>query len=264
VGALLIQRDGPVYEFTLNRPRTHNALDSGLLAELGRELVRVQEEGARAVVLHGGESRSFCAGADLNELSHLDATEAWHFNLLGQATMQNVERSAVPVIAAVHGYALGGGLELALSCTFVLAATDAQLGLPEATLGLMPGYGGTQRLTAAIGRGPALRLMMTGERLNAAEAARLGLLSEPAVPREALLTRARQLAHSIAEASTLSIELITAAVGPSRADDTALDHETALAAIAISSVEAKARIEQFLTKRSRGRAPEDGSGAGRD
>lgn len=246
--ALLSSVDRGVCTLVLNRPDARNALDRALLNALDRALARAEEEpGIRVLLLRGAGDRAFCAGADLGELAGLDAHGAREHLRVGQAVLRRLERARVPSIAAVHGYALGGGFELALACSFIVASQDAQFGLPEAGLGLLPGYGGTQRLVAAIGRGPALRVMLTGQRLSAADAERLGLLAEPATAPLDLAARAEELASAVAASGPLAVASILEAVN--RADDNRLDHETALAALALGSAEGLEGIAAFRERR---------------
>ena len=246
---LLTDDDGPVRELVLNRPSVRNALRQDLLRQLRHAILKAPEDGVRVLVIHGGESKSFCAGADLTEIVGVDVPAAWQLSQLGHSTFDALEKSPIPVIAAVHGHALGGGLELALASTFILAADDALFGLPETTLGLIPGYGGTQRLTAAIGRGPALRHMLAGTYFDAAEAARLGLLAEAPLPRSELLPHAREIARRIANAGELSVRLVGTATRTSAPQPAQLELEAALAALAMTSAEARTRVTAFLAAR---------------
>jgi enoyl-CoA hydratase len=250
VDELLTRGTAQVRELVLNRPEAHNAITSTLLDALATEVTRAASDGVRVLVLHGGESRSFCAGADLHELADLDAEAAWTFNRGRRAAFDAIAGSAVPIIAAVHGAALGGGFELAMASTLVVAADDARFGLPEAGLGLIPGYGGTQRLPALIGSGPAKAMMLTGSPMPAAEADRLGLLATPPVPRAGLLAAADELASRICASAPLSVQLVLDAVRRSSPAPADLDHEAAAAAVAISSDEAKKRIAAFRARRT--------------
>ena len=163
--------DGPVAVLELNRPAAHNTLNRAVLDALDRTLDELAgDDMTRAVVIAGAGGKSFCAGADLDELTGLTATQAHELLGRGQRLFDRIQHYPLPVIAAVNGWALGGGFELALACSFIVAATDAKFGLPEAGLGLMPGYGGTQRLPGLVGRQLALSLMLTGTRLDAARA----------------------------------------------------------------------------------------------
>ena len=162
---------------TIDRPQALNALNYGMLHEIGRVLDEVESSEARAVFFIGAGDRAFCAGADIGELPGRTIPEEYAGTLLGQRLCSRIESFALPSIALVNGHALGGGCELALSCTFRLGSPSARFGLPEIKLGLVPGYGGTQRLPRLIGMSAALEMLMTGCSMEAEDALRLGLLS---------------------------------------------------------------------------------------
>lgn len=162
----------------VNRPEKLNALSVAVLAELEGSFDRVAREGGiRAAILTGAGDRAFVAGADIPELAAQSAHEAWEFALRGQRVFRKLETMRKPSVAAVNGYALGAGLELAMACTVRFASDNAMLGLPEVRLGTTPGYGGTQRLPRLVGRGRALELLLSGEPIPAAEALRIGLVN---------------------------------------------------------------------------------------
>jgi enoyl-CoA hydratase len=242
--------DGPVAVLELNRPAVHNTLNRALLDALDRTLDELVRNGTtRAVVIAGAGGKSFCAGADLDELTGLSATQAHELLGRGQRLFDRVQHYPLPVIAAVNGWALGGGFELALACSFIVAATDAKFALPEAGLGLMPGYGGTQRLPRLVGRQLALNLMLTGSRLDAARAFDIGLLPEPPVAAPELLASATQRARDIAGKGPLAVRSILRVV----ADDGAaagLHLESALAGMLTASAEAAEGIAAFKDRRA--------------
>jgi enoyl-CoA hydratase len=253
VTELRIDVDGPVTTLTIDRPAVHNALNAAVLAQLAAAIGTVNDDPAtRAVVLTGAGERAFSAGADLDELAALSVTQAHAALREGQRTMRLVETSRVPVIAAVNGLALGGGFELALACSFAVASERASFGLPESGLGLMPGYGGTQRLTRLVGRHVANYVMLTGERLGAAAAHGCGLLPVPPTAPDALLDTAHDLARKIAARSPSSAAAVLAASG--YADEVPLDAglalESALAALATASPDAAEGIAAFRAKRT--------------
>jgi enoyl-CoA hydratase len=241
--------DGPVAIVELNRPAVHNTLNRAMLDALDRTLDKlVRDETTRAVVIAGAGGKSFCAGADLDELTGLTATQAHELLGRGQRLFDRVQHFPLPVIAAVNGWALGGGFELALACSFIVAATDAKFALPEAGLGLMPGYGGTQRLPRLVGRQLALSLMLTGSRLDAARAFDIGLLPEPPVAVPDLLMSATRQARDIAAKGPLAVRSILRAV----ADDgpaAGLRLESALAGMLTASAEAAEGIAAFKAQR---------------
>ena len=162
---------------TLNRPDALNALSFALIEELQRTFDRVAQSDARALLITGAGNKAFCAGADIKELTGRSLAEQKRGAEFGQSVFAQLERLPMPSVAIVNGYAFGGGLELALACTFRLATRNAKMGLPEIKLGLIPGYGGTQRLPRAVGTARALELIMTGRTVDAEEAAHIGLVN---------------------------------------------------------------------------------------
>ncbi|KAA9132217.1 enoyl-CoA hydratase [Microbacterium caowuchunii] len=190
-----VEQRGRVGWITLDRPRALNALDSALVDELARAVAAFDEdEGVGCIVLTGSE-RAFAAGADITEMSEKSARDMLMANPF--AGMESVARARTPIVAAVAGYALGGGCELAMTCDIILAADTATFGQPEINLGVIPGLGGTQRLTRAIGPYKAAELILTGRMMDAAEAERAGLVSR-VVPAADLLDEAAALAETIA------------------------------------------------------------------
>jgi enoyl-CoA hydratase len=170
---------GRIDEFavvTLNRPEALNALSFSLLGDLGRILDEVAHTDARALLIIGAGAKAFCAGADIKELTGRSLMEQKRGAALGQATFGKIERLPMPSVAIINGYAFGGGLELALACTIRVATRNARMGLPEIKLGLIPGYGGTQRLPRAVGESRAIEMIMTGRTVDAEEAHRIGLV----------------------------------------------------------------------------------------
>src|SRR6185436_12788278 len=163
---LLIDRDGAVALVTINRPQVLNALNTQTLDELRRAVLDLQrDEAVRALILTGAGEKSFVAGADIKELATLNATAAREHALAGQHVLDLVEHMGKPVVAAINGYALGGGCELALACTLRIAADTARLGQPEINLGILPGYAGTQRLPRLVGKARAMELILTGTQI---------------------------------------------------------------------------------------------------
>jgi enoyl-CoA hydratase len=250
-GAVVLRRqtDSAVW-FTLNRPRALNALNAELLRELSAGFDgAVADPSVRVVVIEGAGDRAFCAGADLEELAGLDSAGALELLERGQDLYRRIERSPKPVVAAVDGFALGGGFELALSCHFILASDRARFGLPEALLGLVPGYGGTQRLVAAAGRQTALRVMLTGARLSGPDADAAGLLASPSVPPDELPAAVIGLVEQLSSVTSAATAAVLSAVRDSSAPPAlALAHEAATAAIAISSTAGQAGIQTFLAR----------------
>lgn len=247
---LLIERNGDVGVLTINRPKVYNALNAKLMRDLADAVVTLGSEGVGAIVITGTGPKAFSAGADLDELAGLDATEAQRVLGSGQRALAAIEASRVPVIAAVNGLALGGGFELILATTFPVLSEHASMGLPESGLGLIPGYGGTQRLPAAIGKPAAAHVMLTGERLGAQRAYELGLTPVAPVAGEALLDTTLEIARSIAARGPRAHAAILQALATTAPTGSALAFETGLAAIATAGAEAAEGVAAFREKRS--------------
>ena len=200
-----VEKRGAVVTVTLDRPKVLNALNAATFVELDSAFDEVAaDEDVRAVLLTGAGDRAFAAGADIRELAAVEGGEGRAFSLRGQAVFRKIETLGKPVIACVRGFALGGGCELALACTLRIAADDAKFGQPEVKLGVIPGYGGSQRLPRLVGRGAALKLLLTGAIIDASEALRIGLVDE-VVPAAELMLRAEALAAEIAAQAPLAI-----------------------------------------------------------
>jgi len=251
VGDLIAsRRDGEVLRLTITRPDQLNALNSQVLAELHNLVEGVQTDATVGAIVLGGEGgRAFCAGADLAEIRGLTSDEAHRFIRHGQRTMSRIETSDVPVIAAVDGWALGGGFELTLACHLVVASDRSRFGLPEAKIGCMPGFGGTQRIMAVTGKPQAFYLMLTGDPIDAERAWAAGLLSVPPIPAELLETSVSELAHKIASGSRTGVRSILEA-GRRTTQAMALEHEAALAALAIASPDGHEGIASFAERRT--------------
>src|SRR5688572_2261297 len=175
---LLLERDGPIAVLTINRPQVLNALNFATTDELRRALLDLERDaGVRVVIITGSGEKSFVAGADINELARVRPAEGKEVARRGQHIFDLIEKMGKPVIAAINGFALGGGCELAMACTMRIAADTARLGQPEINLGLMPGFAGTQRLPRLVGKGVALDLLLTGRQVAADEALRIGLVN---------------------------------------------------------------------------------------
>jgi enoyl-CoA hydratase len=203
---ILLERDGAVAMVTLNRPNVLNALNLRMLDELAETFARLgSDEGLRAVILTGAGPKAFAAGADIGELNALPTARAAEAQARkGQALTSAIEALRVPVIAAVNGFALGGGCELAMACDMRLASENARFGQPEVNLGILPGYGGTQRATRLLGEGMAMYLCLSGEMIDAQEALRIGLVQK-VVPLDGLLAEARRIADVIASKAPLAV-----------------------------------------------------------
>jgi enoyl-CoA hydratase len=209
---ILVEAADGVATITINRPKVLNALNGQTLDELRRAILAVRhDDGVRCVIITGAGEKSFIAGADINELAVQTPTSGREHARTGQHILDLIENLGKPVIAAINGFALGGGCELAMACTIRLAAETARLGQPEINLGIIPGYAGTQRLARLIGRGRALELLLTGEHVTAAEAHRLGLVNR-VVPASELMTEARTLAGALAGKAPVAARYIIDAV----------------------------------------------------
>ncbi|HYJ84859.1 MAG TPA: enoyl-CoA hydratase-related protein [Pyrinomonadaceae bacterium] len=235
----------------LNRPEKLNAVSRDMLAELTDIFKQTTDDhDLRAIILTGEGDRAFSAGTDLGELIDIPAAEARGVANRGQALCNQVENSPVPVIAAVNGIAAGAGCELALACHLRIASTNSSFSLPELKLGIIPGYGGTQRLTREIGRGRAFEIMLTGRSVAAEEALRIGLVNR-VVPSDALLAEAEALAHEIAQLAPLAIRSCLEAVtrGADMQLEKALDLEAQLFARLFATDDMREGTRAFLEKR---------------
>jgi len=209
---LLVEVTDGVAVVKINRPQVLNSLNGETLAELRQAMHEVNERNdVRAVILTGDGGKAFVAGADIAEMKAMNAVEAFAFSRLGHEAMRSIETLSKPIIAAVNGYALGGGLELALACDFIYASEKAKLGLPEVTLGIFPGFGGTQRLPRLIGKGRAKELIYTGKIVDAAEAYTLGIVNKVVAP-DQLMEEAIKTARTIAQNGPLAVGMAKDAV----------------------------------------------------
>ncbi len=236
---------------TLNRPQVLNALNDTLMEELKTVFTGIAaDKHLRAVLMIGAGDKAFAAGADIKELARTDRASGEAMARRAQHVFSLIESCGKPVIACIHGFALGGGCELAMACTIRLASETARIGQPEVKLGLMPGYGGAQRLPRLVGEGAAMRLLLTGDTISADEALRIGLVDE-VLPKEDLMTRAWEMARSIAAAAPLAVKACMDAVH--RGDDLSLREALPLDAVAFGELCATADKTEgttaFLAKR---------------
>jgi enoyl-CoA hydratase len=248
---LLVERDGGIAVVTINRPKVLNALNAQTIDELRRMMLQLQsEDEVRAIVLTGAGDKAFVAGADINELAVQSPTSGREIALLGQHVFDLIERMGKPVIAAVNGYALGGGCELAMACTLRLAADTARFGQPEINLGILPGYAGTQRLSRLVGKGRAMELILTGAPIPAEQAERIGLVNR-VVPAADLMAEARALAKKLAAQAPLAVRYIIDAVnsGLSMPFSEACRHEATLFGLVASTDDMREGTRAFLEKR---------------
>src|SRR5437867_1749512 len=209
---LLLEHDGPVAILTVNRPAVLNALDTPTTDELRHAIIHLKQDASvRVVIMTGAGDKAFIAGADINELAALKPTQGKEHAQRGQHVLDLIENMGKPVIAAINGFALGGGCELAMACTVRLAADTARLGQPEINLGIIPGYAGTQRLPRLVGKGVALDILLTGRQVKADEALRIGLVNK-VVPAAELMSEARALAGELASKAPIAMQYIIEAV----------------------------------------------------
>ena len=236
---------------TLQRPEKLNALNNQVLQELEQAFAALEfDEAVGAVVVTGAGEKAFVAGADIAELASLDTASARRQALAGQAVYDRIEAFPKPVIAAVNGFALGGGCELALACHIRIASENARFGLPEVSLGIIPGYGGTQRLPRLVGKGVALDLILSGEMTPAADALRMGLVSR-VVPQADLKATAEKLAKTILSRGPLALRSALAAVneGLEMPQEQGLQYEAALFGLLAATTDMQEGMGAFLEKR---------------
>lgn len=236
---------------TFNRPKSLNALNSALLEELSQALDAVAaDEQIHVLILTGAGEKAFVAGADITELARLDVLKAKVFVHRGLSIVNKLTHLPIPVIAAVNGFALGGGLEIAMACDFIYASEKASFGQPEIKLGLIPGYGGTQRLPRIIGAANAKELLLTGKMISAHEALRLGIVNQVLAP-EALMDTVMATARDMASMGRVAVRAIKQAVDNGLNADlaTGLRIETDASALCMASSDAKEGTSAFMEKR---------------
>ena len=248
---LLLERGDGLAVITVNRPKVLNALNMHTLDELRRTVLALKHDDAvRAVILTGAGEKAFVAGADINELAVQSPISGREHALAGQHVLDLVEQMGKPVIAAINGYALGGGCELAMACTLRLAADTARIGQPEINLGIVPGYAGTQRLARLVGRGSALEILLTGDPISAQEAHRIGLVNR-VVPAGELMTESRKLAAALAAKAPVAVRYIIDAVnkGLQMPLAEAQVYEATLFGLVASTDDMREGTKAFLEKR---------------
>lgn len=245
-----LTQEGPLALLTLNRPEALNALSFEIIAQIDAALVQVATLDVRALIITGAGSKAFCAGADIPELMHRGLAQQKLGAERGQATFSRLDRLPVPSIAAIDGYAFGGGLELALACTFRIASSKSRMGLPEVKLGLIPGYGGTQRLPRLVGAARALEMILTAQTVDAAEALRIGLVNQ--VVQDDVLGAAAAFAERFSGYGKLALSLARDAV--LRGMDVDLPQglriEADLSILAFQTTDAEEGLRAFVDKRT--------------
>lgn len=242
--------DASVGILKIDRPQALNALNHLVLSELESFLKNSSSWGVRCLILTGGGEKAFVAGADIKEMKDFGGAQAEELALRGQKIFQLIEDSPIPVIAAVNGFALGGGMELALSCDFILASENAKFGLPEVSLGIMPGYGGTQRLTRAIGRSKARAFALTGDMFSARQCYEWGLVLKVCESAQ-LLEEAKKMATSIASRAPIALQLTKKSIneGQDLSQAEGLLLESRLFAKAFETEDKNEGVNAFIEKR---------------
>jgi len=249
---ILYEKKGPIAYVTLNRPKVLNALNQAVFAELKVAFEDARDDaGVRSAILTGSGDKAFAAGADIAEMSSYTASQAEEATRRAQAVTELIENLGKPVVAAVNGFALGGGCELAMACTIRVAAEAAKFGQPEVKIGIMPGAGGTQRLPRLIGKGRALQLILSGEIINAQEAYRTGLVNE-VLPIANLIPRAEAILNQINANAPLGVRFSIDAVnkGLDGSVSEGLLIEASLFGICAGSEDKKEGTTAFLAKRA--------------
>lgn len=249
---VIYEKKGAIAYVTLNRPKVLNALNKTAITDLRVAFEDIRDDTSiRGAIITGAADKAFIAGADINEVANDTAVEACEKSRRGQELMDLIENLGKPVIAAVNGFALGGGCETALACAMRLAGENAKFGLPEVKLGIIPGYGGTQRLSRLVGKGAALQLILTGAIIDAHEAYRIGLVNE-VVPNAELIGRAEAILNQIAGNAPISVKLALEAVN--KGLETNLSEglllESSFLGICSSTDDKKEGASAFLEKRA--------------
>lgn len=249
---ILLEKKAAIAYVTVNRPKVLNALNMATMEELRVAFTDIQADASiRVAILTGSGEKAFIAGADIGELSKNDAVRGKEYTHRGQSVLDLIENLGKPVIACINGFALGGGCELAMACTMRLASENAKLGQPEVKLGIIPGYGGSQRLPRLVGKGLAMQLVLTGEMITAQEAHRIGLLNEVTAVAE-LIPRAQAIAQKIIANAPLAVQYALEAVnhGMEMTLAEGLYLEAALFGVCCATEDKQEGTTAFLEKRA--------------
>jgi enoyl-CoA hydratase len=249
---ILYEERGAIAQVTVNRPKVLNALNMATMEELRRAFHEIKgSSDVRVVLLTGAGEKAFIAGADIGELAKNDAVAAKAYTHRGQSVLNLIENCGKPVIACINGFALGGGCEIALACTMRLASENAKLGQPEVKLGIIPGYGGTQRLPRLVGKGVAMQMVLAGEMITAQEAHRIGLVNEVTAAAE-LVPRAEAIASKIIANAPLAVQYAMEAVnkGMEMTLQEGLYLEAVLFGVSCATEDKKEGTTAFLEKRA--------------
>ena len=246
---VLYEKQGPIGLITINRPEMRNALNMAVFKGLDSVLDRVATDEVVKVLIVTGAGNAFAAGADINELLSFDSQKGWRASRFQQSVFNKLERIGKPSVAAINGFAMGGGLELALSCTFRIASTKAKLGFPEVGLGIIPAFGGTERSVRAVGYAKASELILFRSIIDGEEALKLGLVNLTVEP-DQVLSKATEWAENLAFLSPVAVrlELELLLEAEKSTIDQGLALESALGALAVASAEAKELLGSFVAK----------------
>ncbi|QGA54601.1 crotonase [Sulfolobus sp. E5-1-F] len=249
---IVLREETPIGWVILNRPDKLNSINLKMIEEIESALREIINNDKIKVIIFTGSGKAFSAGADISQFKELDPVKAWEFATKGRELMDYIEKYPKPTIAMINGYALGGGLELALSCDLRIASQSAELGFPEINLGIYPGFGGTQRLVRLIGKGRALEIIMLGDRIKADYAEKIGLVNRVVEP-SSLEKEVRELALKLAEKPQTAIKLIKTVVnyGNDAPIMSGLTLESLGWGIAFATEDEKKRVDEFLSKRSK-------------
>ena len=248
---LIFANEDGIGVITLNRPKALNALNAQLMHEISHLADEIaKDESIKVVIITGSGDKSFVAGADITEMQPMSAIEGRNWGKLGQATFAKIENLPQPVIAAVNGFALGGGCELSMACDIRIASEKAKFGQPEVTLGITPGFAGTQRLARLVGRGIAKELLFTGDMIDAAEAYRIGLVNK-VVPADQLHDKAKELAKKIMSRAPVAVQMCKAAVneGMDMDQDSGVAYEAEVFGLCFATADQKEGMSAFVDKR---------------
>ena len=249
---ILLEKKNSIAYITVNRPKVLNALNMATMEELRTAFTDAKNDASvRAVIMTGSGEKAFIAGADIGELSQNNAVSAKEYTHRGQSVLDLIENLGKPVIACINGFALGGGCEIAMACTMRLASENAKFGQPEVKLGIIPGYGGTQRLPRLVGKGIAMQLVLAGEMISAQEAHRIGLVNEITAPAD-LIPRAEAIAQKIVANAPLAVQYAMEAVNKGMEMTLAdgLYLEAVLFGVACATEDKNEGTKAFLEKRA--------------
>lgn len=249
---VIFEKEGNIAIVKVNRPKALNALNCKTLRELDSIVQEISEDKEIYAVILTGEGKAFVAGADISEMKEFNAIEGKAFGVLGNKVFRNLEKLGVPVIAAVNGFALGGGCELAMACDIRIASSKAKFGQPEVSLGITPGFGGTQRLSRLVGEGIAKELIYTCDIIKADEALRIGLVNKVVEP-EVLLDEAKSMANKIAKNAPIAVAQCKVAInrGLQMDIDDALAFESEAFGLCFSTEDQKEGMTAFVEKRDK-------------